>query len=223
MEISGFVNVLNFNDMKKIAIVTLFAIGSVLIIQPLSAAKIKAVKVGSKINVSIDGKFFTSYIFSSDEKHPYFFPVNGPLSGGSNTSIGSNPWPNHASLFLGYDNVNGGNYWDEGLELGRISSFNAEIVKEGGDTVIISDKCRWFRPGALSQIKDTRKITITAPSATIRQIYVEITMEMLMDVHIGKTNHSLFSARMASELSVLNGGTMITAEGDTEDRINTRC
>jgi hypothetical protein len=38
-------------------------------------------------------------------------------------------------------------------------------------------------------------------------------MEMMMDVHIKKTNHSLFSARMAADLSVKNGGTMINAEG----------
>jgi hypothetical protein len=38
-------------------------------------------------------------------------------------------------------------------------------------------------------------------------------MEMLIDVHILKTNHSLFSARMAVDLSVKNGGTMVNAEG----------
>jgi hypothetical protein len=38
-------------------------------------------------------------------------------------------------------------------------------------------------------------------------------MEMLIDVTIKKTNHSLFSARMAADLSVKNGGTMINAEG----------
>ena len=68
-------------------------------------------------------------------------------------------------------------------------------------------------PGALSPVKDTRRFIITSPSATVTQIDVEITMEMLMDVNIKKTNHSLFSARMAADLSVTNGGTMINAEG----------
>jgi hypothetical protein len=49
------------------------------------------------------------------------------------------------------------------------------------------------------------------------QIDVEITMEMLIDVTIKKTNHSLFSARMAVDLSVKNGGTMINAEGLTSE------
>ncbi len=177
------------------------------------AAKINAVKVGSKINVTIDGKYFTSYIFSSDEKYPFFYPVNGPLSGGSVTSMRNGEYPHHSSLFFGCDRVNEGNYWQEGLERGRIISVNAEILKEGGDTVVISDECIWSRPGAVSPVKDQRKITITAPSPNMRQLDFEITMEMLMDIHIQKTNHSLFSARMAADLSVKNGGTMINAEG----------
>jgi len=184
----------------------------------VQAAKLNAVKVGAKINVTVDGKFFTSYIFSSDEKYPFFYPVNGPLSGGSVTSMRNGEYPHHSSLFFGCDQVNGGNYWQEGLERGRIISVNAEILKEGGDTVVISDECIWSRPGAISPIKDYRKITITSPSAAVRQIDFEISMEMLMDVHIAKTNHSLFSVRIAADLSVKNGGTMVNAEGATGEK-----
>ncbi|HWR99642.1 MAG TPA: PmoA family protein [Prolixibacteraceae bacterium] len=187
-------------------------------VSQLQAAKITAVKVGSKISVTIDGKFFTSYIFSSDEKYPFFYPVNGPLSGGSVTSMRNGEYPHHSSLFFGCDQVNGGNYWQEGLERGRIISVNAEILKEGGDTVVISDECIWSRPGAESPVKDSRKFTVTAPSAAIRQIDVEITMEMLLDVTIKKTNHSLFSGRMAADLSVKNGGTMVNAEGESGEK-----
>ena len=184
-----------------------------LIVQPLTAAKLTAVKVGSKINVSIDGKFFTSYVFSQDEKYPFFFPVNGPLSGGSLTSMRNDPYPHHSSLYFACDQVNGGNYWQEGLERGRIISVNAEIVKEGGDSVIITDECIWSRPGAVSPIRDTRRIIITAPSPTVRHIDFEITMDALIDVTFRKTGHSLFSVRMAPDLTVQNGGTMINAEG----------
>jgi hypothetical protein len=188
-------------------------IAGLMIILPVSAAKISAVKVGSKINVTIDNKFFTSYIFSDDEKYPFFFPVNSPGSGGSVTSMRNGEYPHHSSLFFGCDLLNGGNYWQEGLERGRIISVNAEIVKQGGDTVIITDECIWSRPGADSPVKDYRTITITAPSDAIYQIDFEINMEILTDVTIKKTNHSLFSVRIASDLSVKNGGTMINAEG----------
>ena len=198
--------------MMKIKFLALF-FALVTGISEVQAAKLNAVKVGAKINVTVDGKFFTSYIFSSDEKYPFFYPVNGPLSGGSVTSMRNGEYPHHSSLFFGCDQVDGGNYWQEGLERGRIISVNSEILKEGGDTVIISDECIWSRPGAISPIKDYRKITITSPSVAVRQIDFEISMEMLMDVHIAKTNHSLFSVRMAADLSVKNGGTMVNAEG----------
>lgn len=199
--------------MRKLLKGTLLVLAGAIFSLPLQGAKITAVKVGSKINVTINGKYFTSYIFSDDEKYPFFYPVNGPLSGGSVTSMRNAVYPHHSSLFFGCDLVNGGNYWQEGLERGRIISVNAQILKQGGDTVIITDECIWSRPGAISPVKDTRVFTITAPSANMTQIDAEITMAMLMDVTIRKTNHSLFSARMAADLSVTNGGTMINAEG----------
>lgn len=199
--------------MKRNILSCLLIMTGVMIVLPLPAAKITAEKVGSKINITINGKFFTSYIFSEDEKYPFFYPVNGPLSGGSVTSIRNAVYPHHSSLFFGCDMVNDGNYWQEGLERGRIISVNAQIIKQGGDTAVITDECIWSRPGALSPVKDTRKYIITAPSESLTQIDVFITMEMLMDVVIKKTNHSLFSARMAADLAVTNGGTMVNAEG----------
>ncbi|MBR4755483.1 MAG: hypothetical protein IK076_00915, partial [Bacteroidales bacterium] len=47
--------------------------------------KVSAVKIGHRIDVTIGGQFFTSYRFEEDEKYPFFFPVNGPVSGGSVT------------------------------------------------------------------------------------------------------------------------------------------
>jgi len=198
--------------MKQLHTLTLL-IACLVVGSPLSAVNINAVRVGSKINITIDNQYFTSYIFSADEKYPFFYPLNGPASGGSVTSMRNGEYPHHSSMFFGCDMVNGGNYWQEGLERGRIISVNAEIVKQGGDTAIITDECIWSRPGALSPVKDVRKIIITSPSPTIRQIDFEIQMEMLTDVTILKTNHSLFSVRIAADLSVINGGTLINAEG----------
>jgi Family of unknown function (DUF6807) len=198
----------------------IFSIALAIILIPVGSfgAKITAEKTGSKINVSVDGRFFTSYIFSEDEKYPFFFPVNGPVSGGSVTSMRNAEYPHHSSLFFGCDMVNGGNYWQEGLERGRIISVNARIEKQGGDSAIISDECIWSRPGALSPVKDTRRYIITSPSPHVYQIDIDIIMEMLLDVNIAKTNHSLFSARLASDLSVKSGGTMINAEGLTGEQ-----
>jgi hypothetical protein len=207
--------ILNCNS--KLMIRKLFFVSSLvaglLFFIPASAVKITAEKVGSKINVTIDNKFFTSYIFSEDEKYPFLYPVNGPLTGSSVTSMRNGEYPHHSSLFFGCDLVNGGNYWQEGLERGRIISVNAQILKQGGDSVIITDECVWSRPGAVSPVKDSRTIIITSPNPGMIRLDFEVEMEMLTDVTILKTNHSLFSARMESGLSVNSGGIMINAEG----------
>ncbi|MEZ4901555.1 MAG: DUF6807 family protein [Spirosomataceae bacterium] len=161
--------------------------------------------------------FFTSYIFSQDEKYPFFFPVNGP-SNASVTSMRNGNYPHHSSLFFGCDMVNGGNYWQEGIDRGQIISLRADVVEQGGERVVIEDECIWKRPNANAPIKDTRKITITTPSKEVYQIDFEVNMEAMMDVNIKKTNHSLFSGRMDADLAVTNGGTMINAEGEKSEK-----
>lgn len=174
--------------------------------------EVSATKVGNRIDVTIGEQFFTSYRFQPDEKYPFFFPVNGPVSGAGVTSMRNGQYPHHSSLFFGCDRVNGGNYWQEGLERGRIISVGARIVEAKGERVVIEDECLWKRPDAEAPIMDRRKIIISAPSPELYQLDFDIEMEMLIDVTIQKTNHSLFSARVDPDLTVKRG-VMINSEG----------
>ncbi|RHO74662.1 hypothetical protein DW083_02890 [Parabacteroides sp. AF48-14] len=197
--------------MKKI-ILTIAA----LLLAGIMAAQVQVVsatKVGNRIDVVVGNQFFTSYHFQPDEKYPFFFPVNGPVSGASTTSMRNGEFPHHSSLFFGCDRVNGGNYWQEGLERGQIVSVGARIVEAKGERVVIEDECIWKRPDAQAPIIDRRKITISSPSSNLYQLDFDIEMEMLMDVTILKTNHSLFSARIDPDLTVKQGGVMINSEG----------
>ena len=182
-----------------------------------SQSKVTAEKIGDKIEIKINGNLFTNYIVSEYEKYPFFFPVNGP-SNASVTSMRNANFPHHSSLFFGCDRVNGGNYWQEGLGRGQIISLRADIIETGNEKVVIENECIWRRPGANAPIKDKRFITIFAPSKEKFQIDFDVTMEMLMDVTIEKTNHSLFSGRVDPDLAVINGGTMINAEGETGEK-----
>jgi hypothetical protein len=180
--------------------------------------KVKAVQIGNRIDVTVGNQFFTSYRFEEDEKYPFFFPVNGPISGGSVTSMRNGTYPHHSSLFFGCDHVNGGNYWQEGLGRGRIVSQGPRIIETGGTKAVIEDECVWQRPGAPDPIRDKRRITIWSPSAALYVIDFEIEMEMLINVTITKTNHSLFSARIAEDLTVKQGGHMVNSAGDEGEK-----
>ena len=201
--------------MKKI-VLFIFFIGLIHNVV-FSQSKVTAEKIGDKIEIKINGNLFTNYIVSEYEKYPFFFPVNGP-SNASVTSIRNANFPHHSSLFFGCDRVNGGNYWQEDLGRGQIISLRADIIETGNEKVVIENECIWRRPGANAPIKDKRFITISAPSKEKFQIDFDVTMEMLMDVTIEKTNHSLFSGRVDPDLAVINGGTMINAEGETGEK-----
>jgi len=193
------------------------ACGMVLAMPCQAKQKLGASRVGSRIDVTVGGRFFTSYRFAEDEKYPFFFPVNGP-SGVSATSMRNGEYPHHSSLFFGCDKVNGGNYWQEGLDRGRIVSKGPELESASGDRIVIVDSCDWTRPDAPQPIRDTRRIVISAPSSAIRQIDFDITLEALEDVLIEKTNHSLFSARMDPDLTPAFGGSMVNAGGDSGEK-----
>lgn len=178
--------------------------------------KLQAVRVGSRIDVTAGGGFFTSYRFADDEKYPFFFPVNGP-SGASVTSMRNGRFPHHSSLFFGCDRVNGGNYWQDSLERGRIISQGPEIVTGKGSEIVITDRCVWERAEG-RPIRDERRIVLRAPSKGLREIDFSVTLEALEDVEILKTNHSFFSARMDPDLTPVFGGTMVNAEGATGEK-----
>lgn len=177
-----------------------------------SPAPLSAERIGDRIDVSIGGDFFTSYRFTADEKYPFLFPVNGP-SGASVTSMRNGRFPHHSSLFFGCDKVNGGNYWQDRLDTGRIVSDGPVLVSASGSEVILTDTCRWIRPGAPSPLRDRRRITFSAPTPGLRQIDFEIELEALEDVVIAKTNHSLLGVRLDPDLAPALGGTMVDAEG----------
>ncbi len=181
-------------------------------------SEIKAVVKDERIVVTVGGKLFTCYKFGKEQKYPYFWPVNGPVSGKSITTETSQPYPHHHSLFFGCDRVNGGNYWQDVNERGQIVSQGPKLVKSSGDSVVFTETCLWRQPGKEPVIRDTRRITITAPGAKVRIIDFAVTLEPLVDIQILKNNHSLFSARVVPQLSVKSGGTLINAQGLTGEK-----
>jgi len=188
-----------------------------------ASAKVSGQQLAAKleknqVTVTVEGKLFTCYKFAASQKYPYFWPVNGPASGKSITTETSQPYPHHHSLFFGCDRVNGGNYWQEGNERGQIVSQAPKLIEASGDRVVFTDKCLWQQPGKKPIILDRRRVAITAPNEGLRFIDFEISLEAQERIRILKSNHALFSARVAGELSVKSGGTLINAEGKTGEK-----
>jgi hypothetical protein len=178
--------------------------------QPLP---VSAERLDDRWIIRVNEQTFTAYRFNDGQKYPYFFPVNGPISGLSVTTESSLPYPHHRSLFFGCDKVNGNNFWQEGNELGQIVSLGPTLVKNGPDTLHLQDRCEWRRPGQAPVILDQRDYYIMAPTPTLRIIDVNVVLTAMTDIKIEKTNHALFAARMAPELAVKSNGVLINSVG----------
>jgi len=201
---------------RLVAALFIFACGCSL--APAASQKVSAKIEKDKVVVTVEGELFTCYKFAHSQKYPYFWPVNGPLTGKSITTETSQPYPHHHSLFFGCDRVNGGNYWQDVNKRGQILSQGPKIAEVSGGRVVLTDTCLWKQPGKDPVVEDARQITISAPSEKLRIIDFKIIMTPLVDIEILKTNHSLFSARVVPELSVKSGGTLINAEGKTSEK-----
>ncbi|MGZ4973490.1 MAG: DUF6807 family protein [Limisphaerales bacterium] len=185
---------------------------------PASAQLLRAMLESNRVSITVDGKPFTEYLFRNDEKYPYFYPVVGPHSGKTVTEKRLPNYPHHSSIFFGSDKVNGGDYWQEGLERGRIVSKQVRVIRDIGSEIVFEQHCDWERPGAASPFSDIRTIRVSAPSRDLRYIDFEIKLTAKTKVRIEKTNHSLFSVRMAPDLTVTNGGRLINAKGDLNEK-----
>lgn len=178
--------------------------------------ELRVEQVADRLRVLSGEELLTEYRFAEDQKYPYFYPLNGPRSGQSVTTESSEPYPHHHSLFFGADFVNGGNYWQEGLERGRIDARETRIVRASGPVVEFAQTSYWVRPGAEPPFRDERTIRVQRPDRDRFTIDFDITLHALMDVHIRKSNHSLFAARMAPGLSVDSGGTLVNSRGSED-------
>ncbi len=203
---------------------------------PDTSQDVTAFASDDRITVMVDGKEFTSYLFGSVNKYPFYYPVTGPLSGETVTTWDQEPYPHHSSLYVSLDwvrseNVERGNYWQprHELETGQVFSRNPQIVENDGKAVVISDRLEWIVPATgTHHFNEERTVRVWAPSPEVRIMDFDFEFEVMKDLSVSPTGHSFFSARMRPEIAVgctdhgpewahLGTGTIVDSEGNRDE------
>ncbi len=181
--------------------------------------RFSAYPYGAQIWVRDGVENFTCYRAAPTQKYPYFYPLISPASRLPMTEESCEPWPHHRSLFIGCDRVNGQNFWQDSRERGQIVSVDEPKVAEAdADHVVIADRCVWKPPDKPAVMEDERRFTISAPEPMVRLIDADITLIAAVDVHVMKTNHSLFSLRCARSLAPVGGGKLVNSQGQVGEK-----
>ncbi len=186
--------------------VRLFALLVVLAIPAL--AEVKVARDGERIDVSVDGKPFTSFFFGSDSPKPYLHPLRSasgiivtrswPMQ--SDVAGESKDHPHHRGLFFAHGEVNGTDFWSEGKDKGHIVFSSLGEAKGGKDSGVITAKFNWVSPDGKNVLEESRRMTFREVAGQ-RYIDFELTLKAGRDkVTLGDTKEGTFAIRVVKSL-----------------------
>ena len=177
---------------------------------------------GSAIDVTVDGRAFTTFRYGTDGFRPYFFPVWGP--GGSpvtrgETSDNSSDHVHHRSLYVAYGEVNDVDVWAEGENSGRVvhQSFTD---KSGGAAVgKIYTENDWVNKAGEKLMSDRQNFRIYNTPDTGTIIDLDLTfIASAGDVYFGDTKEGgIISVRVNPSMNASDGGKIENAYGGTNE------
>jgi hypothetical protein len=180
--------------------------------------KLTVYKYSADIWLRWANQTLTCYRAHRSQKYPYFYPLAGPLTGLPLTSETSVPFPHHRSVYFACDKVNGGDYWQEELKDGQILSAGPQLGPHSPQSAVILDQCEWRKNDGPVQMTDRRKYTVTVVGPKLWFLDAEINWAAAVDVTIQHTNHSLFSTRVAPDITPWAGGTLVNSEGGVNEK-----
>lgn len=186
-----------------------------------------------KIDIAIDGKPFTSYVFLPKTvgkavlRRAYFFPVYGP---GQVTMTRPYPMiqkdlpkncrkdhPHHTSLYVAHGAVNGVDNWSVGGKAGYIVHKAFEVVSGGCVVGVIRETLDWTSLDKKPVMAETRTVRVYRLPDSHRMLDLELTFQAKYGkVVFGDTKEGgLCAARMRPEFKSSGGnkGRLVNSEG----------
>jgi type 1 glutamine amidotransferase len=190
------------------------------------------------IDVMIDGRLFTSYIYQPDPAKPlaaegvlFTKPVFFPLRTPSGITV-TRSWPfekiegesqdhpHHMGLYFTYDQPNGNNFWNNSTQpLPAIKHIRAEITTDTQGNAALATVMHWIGKDN-NALLDEKRLTSFIPGRDQHIIDMDIELKALADtVEFGQTKEGMFAIRLAQWLTE-NGGTgaYLSSNGDEREQ-----
>ncbi|MDF2657896.1 MAG: hypothetical protein K0Q94_687 [Paenibacillus sp.] len=183
--------------------------------------EVRLAETETGIEVHIDGRYFTSYVFDPQLAKPYLGPVIGP-EGESFTRLDfeTSEHPHHRSVWLAVGDVNGIDVWNEPKERhGRqLTSERPERIS-GPVYARITAPLRWCSYGGKAQLAETRTMTFYRTPAGGRIVDLDCELTALGRVEFGATKEAgPLGIRVAESINADNGGTIVNAFGSVGEK-----
>jgi hypothetical protein len=203
--------------------------GSALAGQMEKGIKVTPDEAQRRVDITIDGQPFTSYVWPTSLKKPVLFPLIAP--GGTVVTRGYplNPHageridhPHHAGMWFNYGNVNGFDFWNNSdaikpenrSKMGTIYQekiVSAQSGRDRGELVVDSD---WVTGTGDKILEDTTRYVFSA-RGDARVIDQIVTLKALDQVVFNDDKEGLLGIRVANwlESPTEKGGVFTDANG----------
>ena len=190
------------------------------------------IKPGStQVDVSIDGKPYTTLFHGPDTTKPYLHPLR--TAQGQNVSrtypMGDvagekKDHPHHRGLWFSHGDVNGWDFWANERNQKGVGKGRGEIVfqklgkvKSGKKEGSLEAMYQWKDGDGKALLSDDRVITFHAGGPN-RIVDYQVTLKALAETKFGDTKEGAFALRLVKELDEDNTGTMTSSTGATKEK-----
>ena len=216
---------------KKISIFAVIALlaAATALAAPSKGVQVVADEANRRVDITIDGQPFTSYIWPTTLKKPVLYPLITDEGVTVTRGYPLNPkpgervdHPHHAGLWFNYESVNGFDFWNNSdaikpenrAKMGTILQTKIVSAKSGANRGELVVESVWVT-GTDQQILTQTTRYIFARHAHARVIDMSITLKALDHVVFKDAKDGLLGLRVANWLESPNekGGIFIDASG----------
>lgn len=169
--------------MAAVTLVATFAIGGVVMSAQAPKVAIKSLPAEKKVEVTVDGKPFTTYMWPDSLEKPVLYPVttaNGTvITRGFPTLPGEREdHPHHVGLWFNYGDVDGFDFWnnsdaikpDQKPKMGSVKHREVVKAEARGDHATLQVKADWVSGDGKLRLLETTTFTFRAVAGGVRMI-----------------------------------------------------
>ncbi len=170
-----------------------------------------------KVDVMVDGKLFTSYIYPDNVKKPVLWPVMSPAGNMLTRSFpminkegDRTDHPHHVGVWLNYGDVNGLDFWNNSEAIsperrdgfGTIYHRSIDEVKSGKGSALLATSAVWKSPDQTEMLEELTSFEFMAMEG-FRIIDRTTTLTAVIDeVNFTDNKEGMFAIRVAREMEL---------------------
>ena len=146
-----------------------------------SGVEVKVNEAAKRVDVTIDGKPFTSYIWPDTLKKPVLYPIRTASGALVTRGFPLDPrkgervdHPHHVGLWLNHGDVNGLDFWnntdsikpDQAPKMGTVLHRKVVDAKSGADTGELTVETAWMTPDNKQLLRETTRFVFRGGANT---------------------------------------------------------